>query len=80
MKLADYLAQKKIRRSAFAEMVGVSPTIVTHWCSGQAWPSADTAERIYRATRGAVTPNDFLAERIEKQAEPLINVTHGSAA
>lgn len=80
MKLADYLTQKKIRRLAFAKLIGVSPTIVTHWCDGKAWPSADTAERIYRATAGAVTPNDFLAVRIEKQAEQLINVTHGDAA
>lgn len=77
MKLAEYLSSHKIRRSAFAAEIGVSPTIVTQWCSGVAWPSGDTAERIYRATNGAVTPNDFLATRFEKQAEHL---TSGDAA
>lgn len=80
MKLADYLTHKKLGRSEFARLIGVSPTIVTQWCAGEAWPSADTAERIYRATDGAVTPNDFLAEKMIRQAEALINVTPGAAA
>ncbi|MBY0421357.1 MAG: helix-turn-helix domain-containing protein [Parvularculaceae bacterium] len=63
MNLATYIKQNGLRRSAFADKIGVSPTIVTQWCAGDAWPSADMARRIFDATDGQVTPNDFLADR-----------------
>lgn len=67
MNLADFIQSKGMRRSAFAASIGVSPTIITQWCAGDAWPSAEMAERIYAATGGAVTPNDFLQARIARQ-------------
>lgn len=70
MNLATYIKQSGLRRSAFAEQIGVSPTIVTQWCAGDAWPSADMAARIFDATDGQVTPNDFLADRRERQSNP----------
>lgn len=61
MKLADWLAKHRVKRVDFARRVGVSPGAVTLICREQgAWVSRDTAERILAATRGAVTPNDFL--------------------
>jgi 3,4-dihydroxy 2-butanone 4-phosphate synthase/GTP cyclohydrolase II len=61
MKLDVWLRQNKIARSAFARQVDLSPASVTALCNDQsAWISRESAERIAAATRGAVTPNDFL--------------------
>ncbi len=61
MKLADWLAWRRVKRVDFARSIGVSPGAVTLICRGErAWVSRETAERIVVETRGAVTPNDFL--------------------
>jgi 3,4-dihydroxy 2-butanone 4-phosphate synthase/GTP cyclohydrolase II len=62
MKLADWLTRNNVKRSDFARRIGLSPGAVTQICRGEgAWVSRDTAEQILAQTRGAVTPNDFLA-------------------
>jgi 3,4-dihydroxy 2-butanone 4-phosphate synthase/GTP cyclohydrolase II len=62
MKLADWLTRNNVKRSDFARRIGVSPGAVTQICKGEgAWVSRETAEQILAQTRGAVTPNDFLA-------------------
>jgi 3,4-dihydroxy 2-butanone 4-phosphate synthase/GTP cyclohydrolase II len=62
MKLADWLIRNGVKRSDFARRIGVSPGAVTQICKGDgAWVSRETAEQILAQTRGAVTPNDFLA-------------------
>lgn len=62
MKLADWLTRNGVKRSDFARRIGVSPGAVTQICKGEgAWVSRETAEQILSQTRGAVTPNDFLA-------------------
>ncbi len=61
MKLADWLDQSGVTRSAFALRIGVTPGAVTQLCRADAaWLSRETAETIARETGGAVTPNDFL--------------------
>lgn len=60
MKLADYLAQHKIRPSHFAASIGVSPQTITGWCKGTFWIKRDQAKAVFKETNGAVTPNDFL--------------------
>ncbi|MCA3649846.1 MAG: 3,4-dihydroxy-2-butanone-4-phosphate synthase, partial [Methylobacterium sp.] len=61
MKLENWLKRTGTRRSAFAQAVGLSPASITALCKGgTSWISRETAERIARATGGAVTPNDFL--------------------
>ncbi len=61
MKLESWLKRTGTKRSAFAEAVGLSPASITALCKdGASWISRETAERIARATGGAVTPNDFL--------------------
>lgn len=62
MNLADYLLAKNIRRTDFAEMIGVSQSYVTQLCQGQIWPGRDIASKIIEATNGDVTPNDFIRE------------------
>ena len=59
MQLADWLKQSKSTRADLARAVGISPGRVTQICEGDL-PSLDLAERIARATGGAVTPNDFV--------------------
>ncbi len=62
MKLAAWLATNGVRRTAFAQMIGVTPGAISQLCNQpQAWVSRDTAEAIVRATGGAVTPNDLIA-------------------
>jgi 3,4-dihydroxy 2-butanone 4-phosphate synthase / GTP cyclohydrolase II len=61
MKLAAWLARTKIKRIDFAQKVGLSPASITLLCKDDApWISRESAERIAKATGGAVTPNDFL--------------------
>ena len=61
-KLDLWLSTRKIKRSAFAKAIGVSPPYVTLLCSDQpTWPGRDVATRIAEYTGGDITPNDFLA-------------------
>lgn len=60
MKLADYLKLNDIKPSHFAASIGVSPQTVSGWIDGNFWISRDRAEAVYRETKGAVTPTDFL--------------------
>lgn len=60
MKLAEYLESKGIKRGEFAQSIGVTGGWITSLCDGSGWPSKEVAERIVRATEGAVTADDFL--------------------
>lgn len=62
MKLADYLSKHEIKRTDFAERIGVSPQTITGWCDHAFWPSRGNAMRIFEETSGAVTPTDFLKQ------------------
>lgn len=79
MKLADYLTANQLSEADFAGRAGISREMVNRLKNGQIWLSSETAERIYRATDGEVTPNDFLAARMGDQQKPDLNVT-GEAA
>jgi 3,4-dihydroxy 2-butanone 4-phosphate synthase/GTP cyclohydrolase II len=59
MQLSNWLRQSKSTRTEFARAVDISPGRVTQICEGEL-PSLDLAERIAKATGGAVTPNDFV--------------------
>ena len=79
MKLSEWLRRQHVKRSDFARRIGVSPGAVTQICREDgAWPSRDTAERIFVETSGAVTPNDFLkacptAERVYDMTNSVID-------
>ncbi|HLH50007.1 MAG TPA: 3,4-dihydroxy-2-butanone-4-phosphate synthase [Roseiarcus sp.] len=61
MKLSDWLTRHNVKRADFARRIGVSPGAITQICRDEgAWISRETAELIFKETRGAVTPNDFL--------------------
>lgn len=62
MKLSDWLATHGISRIEFARRTRLSPSAVTQLCNNEAaWLSRETAEVIFRETKGSVTPNDFLS-------------------
>ena len=63
MKLAEYLATKQLDESAFAAALGVSAMGVRHWVNGRRTPRPEQMQKIFSATDGAVTPNDFLPMR-----------------
>jgi 3,4-dihydroxy 2-butanone 4-phosphate synthase/GTP cyclohydrolase II len=61
MKLTDWLTANATSRVEFARRTGLSPSAVTQLCNNHdAWLSRETAEIIFRETKGQVTPNDFM--------------------
>ena len=65
MKLANWLDLpnndgSKKNRAAFAERIGVTPQMISAYCSDRILPSKKTLEGIARETSGMVTPNDFI--------------------
>lgn len=60
MTLSDFLKTKQIRQADFAEQIGRSAAYVSMICRGQIWPSRDVVSRIFDATGGKVTANDFM--------------------
>jgi len=69
MKLAEYLESKSIKRGEFAALIGVTGGWITSLCDGSGWPSREVAEKIARATEGAVTADDFLV--LDNRAEEI---------
>ena len=65
MKLADYLATEKIDELTFAAKLGVSTKAVRHWLDGRRHPRPLQMRAIMRATKGAVSSNDFFTEAAE---------------
>jgi 3,4-dihydroxy 2-butanone 4-phosphate synthase/GTP cyclohydrolase II len=62
MKLTEWLTAHNISRVEFARRTRLSPSAVTQLCNNDgAWLSRETAEVIFRETRGQVTPNDFMS-------------------
>lgn len=62
MNLAEWLKQTRTPQYVFAQRLGVSAGIVSHWCNGTVWPEKHRVEAIVIATNGAVTPNDLLSD------------------
>jgi 3,4-dihydroxy 2-butanone 4-phosphate synthase/GTP cyclohydrolase II len=85
MKLSEWLSRYEVKRSAFARRIGVSPGAVTQICREDgAWPSRETAERIFLETGGSVTPNDFFkfspsAERSSDMSTSVIETIEAFA-
>lgn len=59
MKLTEYLEQPGRTASSLAQATNVAVSTITRAAKGEAVPSPQLMEAIYRATDGAVTPNDF---------------------
>lgn len=58
MTLDAYLSQQAITETSFAETLGVQQSTVNRMRKG-AVPTPSVMEKVFAATGGAVTPNDF---------------------
>ena len=60
MTLDEYLTQHEITDAEFAKRIERDPGTVSRLRRGLTKPDWQTMPRIFDATNGAVTPNDFL--------------------
>lgn len=68
MKLGDYLAKQNMNARDFARKIGKSDSTLCLLLRGDVWVSRDTAQKIYDATDGKVTPTDFLIAHKRRRA------------
>lgn len=61
-QLRTYLDQNDIRRSAFADAVGVSRGYVTELLNGSKTPGLHLAVKIASVTHGAVPPSAWVVD------------------
>jgi predicted transcriptional regulator len=59
MKLNDFLHERGVTKSAFADLVGTTTATISRIADGSVMPRKALMERIFAATGGAVTPNDL---------------------
>lgn len=59
MTLSDFLKRSKLSGNAFGKRIGYTRMAVSRWLRGIAMPSPDAIQRIYEATGGKVTANDW---------------------
>ncbi|TXH32081.1 MAG: XRE family transcriptional regulator [Rhodospirillaceae bacterium] len=59
MKLATYLENEKLTDAAFARLIGVERQAVGRYKLGERFPEKPILLKIYEATGGQVTANDF---------------------
>ena len=65
MLLSSYLTKNKISYSKFAQLISASgKSIICKYAKGKHIPRAEIQHKIFLATNGAVTPNDFIAQNI----------------
>lgn len=60
MKLAEYLATKKLSQAEFARIIEASQVAVSRYASGRRMPRRDRMLKIREVTGGLVTGDDFL--------------------
>lgn len=58
MNLSEYLLNEGIKQSAFAALIGETPQNISRYVNGRC-PQPDVMKKIYDATDGKVTANDF---------------------
>ena len=59
MKLRDYLKEQQMNQRKFSKLVDISPSTLCYYIKGVRFPSAQTVKRIFEATGGKVSANDF---------------------
>ena len=69
MKLRDWMKKNGVKQDQFAVETGIGQSTLSQFCTGARRPSLKMMGRIREATKGEVTPNDFLEDlEIEKKA------------
>lgn len=61
MRLADYLADAKLKPSKFAEKANLAPSTITRLLNGERKPGIDVIEKIAAASDGNVKAEDFFS-------------------
>ena len=59
MKLARWLAERRMTQAEFAARIGVTPDTVSLWVNEHKLPRRSRLATITRVTRGKVGPRDF---------------------
>ncbi len=59
MQLATYLENEKLTDAAFARLIGVERQAVGRYKAGERFPEKPILVKIYEATGGQVSANDF---------------------
>lgn len=67
MTLDRYLEHHRLTPSSFARAVPLAPSTITRLLAGERSPSFDLLRTICVATRGQVTPNDFLPAQVKEE-------------
>ena len=60
MQLQEYLKTNNLTNSQFVELIKITQPSLSRWLNGTRDPNIKMMKRIYRATNGQVTPNDFV--------------------
>lgn len=55
----EFLALNAVKQKDFAARIDERATAINKYCLGQRIPRPDVMRKIFDATNGAVTPNDF---------------------
>lgn len=75
MKLNSFLAQNAVSQKDFAKSIDEKVARVNWYCLEKRIPRPDVMRKIYEATDGQVTPNDFYnlgtAEDVQAAAVPV---------
>lgn len=61
MQLKDWLAENPVTQRQFAGRIGVSDSAMSRYLSGDRIPKPAIITRIFQATGGQVTANDWFA-------------------
>lgn len=67
MTLHDFLTERKLKPTHFADMIGVAPSTVIRWVKGDRTPTVDFLMKIKAATSGTVNVEDFAEERAARK-------------
>jgi len=60
MKLQLYIEKTNLTKSQFAELANIKAPSLSRWLNGSRTPSPEMMLKIYKITKGKVTPNDFI--------------------
>jgi transcriptional regulator with XRE-family HTH domain len=71
MTLAEYLENNGLTADAFAGAVGVSPSALSRYLSGQRTPALEVAGKIMVASKGAVDFHDHLDKALARKVKAV---------
>lgn len=77
MKLSAWLTKHGVTDTAFGRQIGKSHSTVARLKRGEIRPTIETIEAIYDATKGDVTPHDFMVAPQGRRNNPPL--TKGNA-